>query len=66
MKNVFKRVKVLAILHAGENADILELKDIETGKIVLEVGTDRSDDYYPSFVAYFMPENMVLNQKSGT
>lgn len=41
--------------------DLLELVDVETGKVVLEVGTDNSDDYYPSFVASFMPEHMAIN-----
>lgn len=41
--------------------DVLELLDAETGKVVLEVGTHDSDDYYPSFVASFMPEHMAIN-----
>ncbi|NTF69400.1 hypothetical protein [Rhizobium rhizogenes] len=41
--------------------DILEIVDTTTGKIVLEVGTSNTDDYYPSFVASFHPENMATN-----
>lgn len=46
----------------GHAADLLEAIDIETGKQVLEVGTDNSDDYYPIYVASFSPENMVANK----
>lgn len=45
--------------------DVLELIDAVTGKTVLEVGTDNVDDYYPGFVACFMPENMAANAEAG-
>lgn len=40
---------------------ILELYDIVTNKVVLKVGTDNSDNYYPSFVAEWNPENLAEN-----
>lgn len=64
IKNVFPGVRVLArVRTSGEYgpADILELVDLVTGKIVLEVGTENTDDYYPWFVAAFHPENMATN-----
>ncbi len=68
VKNVFEPVKVLAGYRTqgtyGSTDDTLELIDVVTMKIVLEVGTDNSDDYYPSFVAKFSPENMVVNAKA--
>ena len=63
MKNVFQPVQVVGRKKPngyGTN-DTLELIDVVTGKVVLEVGTDNSDDYYPSFVAAFFPANMVTN-----
>jgi hypothetical protein len=42
-------------------ADVLELVDAVTGLIVLEVGTDNTDDYYPWFVGNFHPQNMACN-----
>ncbi len=45
-----------------DDCDILECVDVATGRIVLEIGTDNTDDYYPSFVSCFSPENMVTNQ----
>ena len=45
--------------------DILTMRDVVTGKIVLQVGTYYADDYYPTFVARWMPENMAANQERG-
>lgn len=66
-KNVFAPVQVMAKMkdtsEYGQVDDTLILVDVKTGKLVLEVGTGNSDDYYPSFVANFIPENMACNQK---
>jgi hypothetical protein len=32
------------------------------GLVILEVGTDNNDDYYPSFVSSWKPENMAVNR----
>lgn len=68
MTNVFPPVQVLARHRSagtyGHEADILELIDTTTGLTILEVGTDRTDDYYPSYVASFSPENMATNAPS--
>jgi hypothetical protein len=65
MENVFPPIDVIGkhrdANEYGDVDDVLELVDAVTGKVVLEVGTDRSDDYYPSFVASFHPENMATN-----
>jgi hypothetical protein len=64
VRNVFPPVRVLARKKADEPHqvnDTLELIDVVTGKVVLEVGTDNTDDYYPSFVSAFWPENMATN-----
>ena len=52
VKNTFPAVK-------------LELLDCKTGKTVLEVGTENTDDYYPCFVANWSPENMACNQSAN-
>lgn len=66
VSNRFAPVRVLARHREkgdyGSTADILEMIDIVTTKVVVEAGTDNSDDYYPSFVANFTPENMAVNQ----
>lgn len=65
MKNVFPAIDVDGRHRTsgeyGTEDDVLELVDAVTGKVVLEVGTDNVDDYYPGFVASFHPESMVTN-----
>lgn len=65
MKNVFPPVRVVGrhrtVDEYGESSDVLELIDVGTGKTVVEVGTENDNDYYPSFVANFRPENMPPN-----
>lgn len=68
LDNVFPAIEVIGRHRdkSGYDADdILEIIDAVTGKIVLEVGTTRTDDYYPSFVACFSPENMATNAAVG-
>jgi len=70
MANTFSPVRVLA-RHRAENAhgntdDILELLDVVTGRTIVEVGTEDTDDYYPSFVASFHPEAMASNAMKET
>jgi hypothetical protein len=64
MKNSFAPVPVFCLHRESSGydaADILEVYDIKTAKLVLRVGTDRTDDYYPTFIASFTPENMAPN-----
>jgi hypothetical protein len=67
--NKFKPVKVFAHMshwkYSSDDKYILEIYDEKTGKLVLEVGTDSSDAYYPVFVANFSPENMACNIVAG-
>lgn len=46
-----------------EHCDYLVLVSEITDKPVLTVGTSNTDDYYPSFVAHFEPENMSVNSE---
>lgn len=65
VKNMFAPVKVLCSMRTddghGNTDETLVMRDLVTGKTVLEVGTDNTDDYYPSFVADFRPQNMASN-----
>lgn len=64
VRNVFPPVKVFGRKKADgeyDKNDTLELVDAVTGKVVMEVGTDNSDDYYPSFVSAFWPDHMATN-----
>lgn len=45
----------------GEN-DVLRVISIATGRVIFRVGTTNVDDYYPSFVAEWQPENLSANR----
>lgn len=62
--NRFRGVRVFAKHYTmgGRNAyDIVILTEVN-GNDIAEFGTDYTDDYYPSFVASFRPEQMKVNQ----
>lgn len=66
MTNVFPPVKVLVrernkARYEGDAADVLELIDAANGKVILAVGTEHTDDYYPCFVAEWNPQDMAQN-----
>lgn len=61
--NRFPGVKVVVSFYETDSKDMLVIRDAENGQVVIEVGTDNLDDYYPSFVHNFNPENMSINQK---
>lgn len=68
VKNTFAPQRVLCSMRTegtyGSKDHTLVMRDVVTGKEVLEVGTDNTDDYYPGFVANFQPGNMACNQQS--
>lgn len=59
--NLFKEQKVIGTMREGSGCDILDFIDCVTGKIVISIGTDNTEDYYPWFVGEFHPENMAVN-----
>lgn len=65
MVNEFPAVEVVGRMRTrseyGDVDDVLELVDAYTDRVVLEVGTGNTDDYYPYFVASFHPEAMATN-----
>lgn len=67
VRHLFGPVEVLGVYKNrttyGGEADIIQFYDTANGKLVLEVGTDNTDDSYPSFVASFTPENMHVNAR---
>lgn len=61
MTNTFPGV-VVGAEYYGEHQDILKLVDMHTREVILEVGTNYVDDYYPCFVSSFRPEAMSVNR----
>jgi len=41
---------------------VLDLIDTQTGMVVLSVGTENTNDYYPCCIMQFNPENMNINK----
>lgn len=48
-----------------QDDDILVLTDVESGLDVLRIGTANTCDYYPCYVAEWMPENLACNRGRG-
>ena len=42
--------------------DVIQFKNVDTQEIVLEFGTDNHDDWYPSCVLGWYPENLPINK----
>lgn len=65
VRNVFAPIKVVGrYRNKGEYSgtdDVLELIDAANGKVVLEIGTDNVDDYYPGFCAHWHPDRLAVN-----
>ena len=61
LSNTFAKVTVMASMD-NTSGDVLELHDTKNGKVILRVGTDNSNDYYPEFVSDWMPENLSINE----
>lgn len=45
----------------GEHGTGIILTDRRNGKVVLRLGTDESDDYYPCFVCDWRPQDLADN-----
>lgn len=62
--NEFESVRVVGSLI--DNNQRLLFRDVVTGELVLEIGTDNSDDYYPSCILYFNPKGLSINYEKET
>ena len=63
--NTFPPCRVLGVFRSDSDYsvnDVVDFYDQITGKIVMSIGTENTDDYYPCFVACFNPENMSINE----
>jgi hypothetical protein len=63
VKNKFPDCFVTGVRGTNGVEDVVRLIDKTTGKIVLAIGTDNNDSYYPVFVGEFDPTAMKINQK---
>ncbi len=44
------------------NNDVIQFYDFITDKLVLEIGTENYDDWYPTCVMNWYPENLFCNE----
>jgi hypothetical protein len=60
----FCPIQVFATMRTTEYGGdrVLDIYDIASSLRIISVGTRNSDDYYPSFVAEWIPENMAVNR----
>lgn len=46
----------------GDDNEVLEFVDTENDKVIVQVGTANTNDYYPWYVAKYFPENLSINE----
>ena len=66
VKNMFPPCHVIASRRQDreyEKNDMIDFVDVLTSKVVLSVGTENTDDYYPYFVGIFDPTAMCYNEE---
>ena len=59
--NEFQPIEVLVVDPDIDGYDIIQIYDTENGMLILEIGTCKTDYYYPYFIGNFYPENMSIN-----
>lgn len=64
VKNTFPEVLVRLVTdsNVSSNFEGIELFDAITKEEVLTIGTDYSDEWYPTATYMWRPENLVINQ----
>ena len=62
LKSKFGPIMVRAKMRDGDDTYVLDFYDVENNLLVLSVGTENWDDYYPYFIAEFDPRNLSVNK----
>lgn len=67
VKNRFPEQQVFGVMRPDgyDKNDTIEFMDAMTSKVVLALGTDSYDDWYPTFVFEWNPENMAINKDAN-
>jgi hypothetical protein len=61
VKNTFCPVEVFVVERDENDCDIFDFYDVGSNKIILSIGTEYTDEYYPYFVSEWNPENLAIN-----
>ena len=56
--NTFAPISVVCTHLTDNEQDVLRIINIETGAVILDVGTDNLCDYYPSWICNFSAEGL--------
>ena len=56
-------VPVICHMDDSQDSEILCVRDILNGVVIMRIGTDYYDDYYPQCILEYYPENMSVNRK---
>lgn len=64
VKNTFPPQRVFCKMKDGGyyNHSVLELYNPDTAQLIMAIGTENYDDYYPCFHFEYLPQNMAANQ----
>ena len=69
IKNRFPAQDVIITLthreYTDNNKQFYTITDAITGKAILEIGTDYTEDFYPMAICHYYPENMAINQQTS-
>lgn len=60
--NSFPPQEVIGHMVGDDRMYVIEFIDVVTGKTVLGIGTDHTDDLYPFCVMNWFPQNLAINQ----
>lgn len=65
IRNSFQPVRVIISdePESGKEAIMYAIRDCSNGKVILRIGTDYTDGYYPCAIFDYYPENMVINNR---
>lgn len=62
VEEVEERVPHEGCYDYDEHRRFITITDAKNGKLILKVGTDYTDDYYPMAIFSYSPENFEVNQ----
>jgi hypothetical protein len=64
IKNKFDEVEVFCMMREEYASEVLEIYDTNNDRLILAVGTENTDDWYPWFECKYYPENMFINDNN--
>lgn len=63
-ENRFPEQEVFISIYKSRKEEMMRMESERTGELILEIGTEEHEEYYPCAIFSFTPENLDCNQKS--